>query len=219
MTTVHRHVCGHHVYVRFVAWRELETQLMKFTICAQGRPLHCSGFNPDDADVSTSCEIYNVFTQKYDAFPSLPIDPFNANQFAFQLVRAVHKHAAHVYSRTLTRCLLSSTPPSDGFVCIASLHSSNLACMQVILNTGTLVAAVKPDNTNHQRTRTFIFTSGATSWLEVEPEVRQGGQTNWPVRWRLTRWQAAGDLALLDSWEHKWSGTELCWHYRCLWTL
>ena len=118
---------------------------------------------------------------------------------------AVHKHAAHVYSRTLTRCLLSSTPRSDGFVCIASLHSSNLACMKVILDTGTLVAAVKPDNTNHQRTRTFIFTSGATSWLEVEPEVRQGGQTNWPARWRLTRWQAAGDLPLLvDSWMQNW---------------
>ena len=129
---------------------------------------------------------------------------------------AVHKHdlaayAAHVYSRTLTRCLLSSTPRSDGFVCIASLHSSNLACMQVTLNTGTLVAAVKPDNTNHRRTRTFIFTSGATSWLEVEPEVRQGGQTNWPVRWSLTRCMASGGRPtlplLVDSWMQNW-----LWH-------
>lgn len=79
--------------------------------------------------------------------------------------------------------------------------------MQVILNTGTLVAAVKPGADNLQ-TRTFVFISGTDSWSEVQPEVRQSGQTHWPVRWRLTRWQAAGDLPLLiDSWMQNW-----LWH-------
>lgn len=49
--------------------------------------------------------------------------------------------------------------------------------MQVILSTGTLVAAVKPSPDNHLQTRTFVFMSETDSWLEVQPEVRQSGQS------------------------------------------
>ena len=48
--------------------------------------------------------------------------------------------------------------------------------MQVILSTGTLVAAVKPGPGNLQ-TRTFVFMSETDSWSEVQPEVRQSGQS------------------------------------------
>jgi hypothetical protein len=52
----------------------------------QRRPLHCSGFNRDNNNVSSSCEIYNPIRQAYDSFPDLPVT-FEANPLSFQLVR------------------------------------------------------------------------------------------------------------------------------------
>ena len=59
---------------------------------AQGRPLHCSGYNGYFflTKISTTCEILNPSTQKYEPFPSLPIGAFvatNPQGIAVQLVR------------------------------------------------------------------------------------------------------------------------------------
>jgi hypothetical protein len=60
---------------------------------AQGRPLHCSGFSVETG-VSSTCEILNLSTQKYEPFPSLPIGAFAAEHphgLAVQLVRCAQR--------------------------------------------------------------------------------------------------------------------------------
>ena len=75
---------------------------------------------------------------------------------------------------TQMRCMVLLTPRPDGWCCFTSVEQFG---MQVILSTGTLVAAVKPGPDNNLRTRTFVFVSETDSWSEVQPEVRQSNQS------------------------------------------
>lgn len=88
LCSLHSNSSARHTHVLHVCV-DARRQCRRGFVNAQGRPLHCSG-HTFETGVSTTCEILNLSTQKYDPFPSLPIDAFaagNPHGLAVQLVR------------------------------------------------------------------------------------------------------------------------------------